>query len=282
MQTFGFSPSTRSGVGLLATLIGILVLIIYLFIVFAPPTTWVNVALLSLSALLLGLFTLSVRFYFRTYDQISVSKEGLTYLPRAGNPRSVSWDEIAGIKPHTLRNRYDVVNRQGQRLLAISYELDRLEELVEIIRKHLQRVSQDQHLLYQINRSAGMIILWLCVMAVFALLFMDLTPRLIYGMLITLFLVPWTLFFELRCVRIDSRGLVFEYLCRRFLLPYREVKGVSIEGEWVPSLRYVTIRIERNGMKPFRFGWSGDEGRILCKTIEEHWRANNQGTQVSS
>lgn len=147
MQTFGFSPSTRSGLGLLAALIGILISIIYLFIVFALPTSWVNVALLSLSALLLGLFALSIRFYFRTYDQVSVSEEGLSYLPRAGNPYSVSWDEIAGLKPHTLRNRYDVVNRQGQRLLAISYELDRIEDLVEIIRRRLQRISQDQHLL---------------------------------------------------------------------------------------------------------------------------------------
>jgi len=81
-----------------------------------------------------------LRFYARTRDHIIASEEGLTYHPHTGNPFSISWSQIADLRPHTLRNRYDVVDHQGQRLLKISYELEKIDDLVSII--HTQEPSE--------------------------------------------------------------------------------------------------------------------------------------------
>lgn len=255
---------------------GLPLIVILLFLLLSSPPTKVSVSLLLLSTFLFVPLVSILRFYFRTRDHIAASDNGLTYFTHAGNPISVSWIQIAGLKPLTLRNRYDVVNHQGQRLLTISYELEGIEDLVAIIRKHLQGATQDKHLTYHVKRPIGTIILWLSPIFLATTPFEALTPRAVCLMLFLPLGALWALFFEIRRVKIYPQGLIIEYVLRTVRLPFTEVQGVKTEEELVPEARH-TVRIERNGQKPpFKFMWWGSETHMLIKSIEDHLRAHGQ------
>ena len=244
-------------------LIGIL---LYCFL--GLPATKARFNLLLLSTFLVIPLISMLRFYARTRDHIIASEEGLTYHPHTGNPLLISWSQIADLRPHTLRNRYDVVDHQGQRLLRISYELEKIDDLVSIIRKNLQNATADKHLTYHVKRPGGIIVLWLIPLVLFPMPFIGLTPRTLVLLLLLPIFVTWVLFFEIRRIKIDSQGLTIEYLLRRTRLSFNDVQEVKLEGP--------RIRIERNGLKPFKFSWGHGEGEelsMIWKTTEDTWRA---------
>ena len=165
MSIYGFSPGTRAVVVLLMAMVGLPLVGILLYLFLGSPSTKVNFALLLLSVLVLIPLVSMLRFYSRTRDHITASEEGLTYHPHTGNPFSISWSQVADLRPHTLRNRYDIVDHQGQRLLTISYELEKIDHLDAIIRKHLQNATPDKHLTYHVKRPGGTIMLWLLALS---------------------------------------------------------------------------------------------------------------------
>jgi len=245
-------------------------ILLYLFL--GSPDTKVYFASLLYSVLFVISLVSMIRFYVRTRDHIVASEEGLTYHPHTGNPFSISWSQIADLRPHLLRNRYDVVDHQGQRLLEISYELEKIEDLGAIIRKHLQGATLDKHLTYHVKRPGGTIMLWLLPLFLVQMPFIGLTPR-----AVPLFLLPigavWALFFETRRIKIDFHGLTIEYLLRSDRLSFNDVRGAELDREGPHAWHF--MRIERIGQKPFKFEWpirNGDS-MIIRKTIEDNWRA---------
>jgi hypothetical protein len=186
-----------------------------------------------------------LRFYARTRDHIVASEEGLTYHPHTGNPFSISWSQVADLRPHTLRNRYDVVDHQGQRLLTISYELEKIEDLGAIIRKHLQGATLDKHLTYHVKRPGGTILLWLFSLFLVQMPFADLTPRTIFFLFFFFLGAAWALFLEARRMKIDYRGLTIEYLLRSDRLSFIDVRGAELDREGPHA--WHTMRIERIG-----------------------------------
>jgi hypothetical protein len=273
MSTYGFSPSTRAVVVLAMAMVGLPLIGILLYCFLGLPATKVQITLLILSTLLVIPLVSMLRFYARTRDQIIASEEGLTYHPYTGNSFSISWSQVADLRPHTLRNRYDVVDHQGQRLLTISYELEKIEDLGAIIQKHLQGATLDKHLTYHVKRPGGTIMLWLLPLFLVQMPFIGLTPQAVF----ILFLLPigavWALFFDTRRVKIDSQGLTIEYLLRSDRLSFNNVRGAELDGEGPHA--WHTMRIERIGQKPFKFVWpirNGDS-MMIRKTIEDNWRA---------
>lgn len=268
MSTYSFSPLTRAGVIFLMALTALPLVGILLYLFLGSSSTKVNFALLFLSGLFLIPLVSMFRFYSRTRDHIVASEEGLTYHPHAGSPISISWSQITDLRPRTLRNRYDVLDHQGQRLLAISYELEKIDDLDENIRKRLQDATPDKHLTYHVKRPGGIIVLWLIPLALFPMPFIGLTPRTLVPLLLLLILVIWVLFFEIRRIKIDAQGLTIEYMLRRDRLSFYEVQEIKLQDAGY------AIRIERKGQKPLKFSWrrDGDVSR-LHKTIEENWQA---------
>src|SRR6267143_1079052 len=130
MSTYGFSPSARPVVVLGMAMVGLLFIPILLYCFLGLPATKVRFTILLLSTLLIIPLVSMLRFYAKTRDHIVASEEGLTYHPHTGNPSSILWSQIADLRPHALRNRYDVVDHQGQRLLKISYELETIDDPV--------------------------------------------------------------------------------------------------------------------------------------------------------
>jgi len=210
-----------------------------------------------------------LRFYARTRDHIIASEEGLTYHPHTGNPFSILWSQIADLRPHALRNRYDVVDHQGQRLLKISYELEKIDDLVSIIRKNLQNTTADKHLTYHVKRPGGTILLWILPLFLVQMPSTGFTPRTTFLLLLLPLGAAWALFYEIRRITLDSQGLTIEYLLRRTRLSFNDVQGVKLEG----PQGWHTICIERNGLKFFKFSWRGDESSMIWKTTEDTWRA---------
>lgn len=277
MSTYGFSLSTRTAVALLMvmTALPLVGLLLYLFL--GSPDTKVYLVSLLYGVLFVISLVLLLRFYARTRDHIVASEEGLTYHPHAGDPLSISWSQVADLRPHTLRNRYDVVDHQGQRLLTISYDLEKIDDLAEIICKKLQDATPDKHLTYHAKRSGGIIVLWLIPLVLFPIPFIGLTPRTLVLLLLLLILVIWVLFFEIRRIKIDSQGLTIEYLLRRDRLGFHEVQEVKLQDEGY------TIKIERKGQKSLKISWrrDGDVSR-LHKTIDENWQAFIQERQTNA
>ena len=271
MSTYGFSPSTRVLLVLLMAMTGLPLVGILLYFFLGSPDTKVIFTLLILSTIFVIPLVSMLRFYAKTRDHIVASEEGLTYHPHGGNPFSISWSQIVGLKPHTLRNRYDVVDHQGQRLLKISYELEKIDDLVSIIRKNLQNATADKHLTYHVKRPGGTIILWVLSLFLVLILFTGLTPRTTSSLLLLLLAAAWALCFEIRRITLDSQGLTIEYVLRRTRLSFNDVQGVKREGQ--PG---GTICIERNGLKPFKFSLARggeEELSMLWKTTEDTWRA---------
>ena len=261
-------------------MVGLLFIPILLYCFLGIPATKVRFTLLLFSTLLVIPLVSMLRFYARTRDHIIASEEGLTYHPHTGNPFSISWSQIADLRPRALRNRYDVVGHQGQRLLAISYELEKIDDLGAIIRKKLQNATADKHLTYYVKRPGGIIVLWLIPLFLFPVTFTALTPRAVFLLFLLPILIIWVLFFEIRRIKVDSQGLTIEYLLRKDRLSFNEVQGLKLPEEWLPQVWH-TIRIERKGQKPLKFNWLGDDALMLQKTIEENWRAFIHEKQIN-
>jgi hypothetical protein len=260
-------------------MVGLLLIGILLYCFLGLPATKVRFTILLLSTLLVIPLVSMLRFYARTRDHIIASEEGLTYHPHTGNPFSILWSQIAGLRPRALRNRYDVVGHQGQRLLTISYELEKVEDLDAIIRKNIQEATPDKHLTYHVKRPGGTLLLWITLLFLAQIPFTELTPRSTFLLLLLPLGAAWALFFEIRRITLDSQGLTIEYLLRRARLSFNDVHGVKLEEGWLPQH---TIRIERNGLKPFKFSWPGDEASMILKTIEDKWRAFSQEKRTSA
>ena len=268
MSTYGFSPSTRVLLGLLMAMTGLPLVGILLYFFLGSPDTKVIFTLLILSTIFVIPLIAMLRFYARTRDHIVASEEGLTYHPHTGSPFSISWSQIADLQPRALRNRYDVLDHQGQRLLTISYELEKIDDLDEIIRKKLQNATADNHLAYHVKRPGGIIVLWLIPLVLFPMPFIGLTPRTLVPLLLLPILVIWVLFFEIRRIKIDSQGLTIEYLLRRNRLAFNEVQEVKLQEAGY------AIRIERKDQNPLKFSWPRDvDVSRLHKSIEENWQA---------
>ena len=267
MSTYGFSPSTRVVLVLLMAMTGLPLVGILLYLFLGSPDTKVYVASLLYSVFSVISLISMLRFYARTRDHIIASEEGLTYHPHIGNPFSISWSQIADLRPRALRNRYDVVDHQGQRLLTISYELEKIDDLDAIIRKKLQNATLDKHLTYYAKRPGGTILLWLCLLFLPPIPFTEFTHQSAFLLLLLPPGAVWALFFEIRRIKIDSQGLTIEHLLRRNRLSFNEVQEVKLqEGS-------LTIRIERKGQKPLKFSFPQDGDASLQKTIEENWLA---------
>lgn len=271
MSTYGFSPSTRAVAVVLMAMVVLPLIGILLYCFLGLPATKARFNLLLLSTLFVIPLISMLRFYARTRDHIIASEEGLTYHPHTGNPFSISWSQIAGLKPHTLRNRYDVVGHRGQRLLKISYELEKIDDLVSIIRKNLQNATADKHLTYYVKRPGGTILLWMLPLFLVQMPSTGLTPQTTLLLLLVPLGAVWALCFEIRRITLYSQGLTIEYVLRRTRLSFNDVQGVKREGP--PG---GTIYIERNGLKPFKFSWGHGEGEelsMIWKTTEDTWRA---------
>lgn len=271
MSTYGFSSSTRALVVVLMAIVVLPLIGIPLYCFLGLPPTKARFNLLLLSTLFVIPLISMLRFYARTRDHIIASEEGLTYHPHTGNPFSISWSQIAGLKPHTLRNRYDVVDHQGQRLLKIRYELEKIDDLVSTIHKNLQNATADKHLTYHVKRPGGTILLWMLPLFLVQIPSTGLTPQNTFLLLLVPLGAVWALFFEIRRITLVSQGLIIEYVLRRTRLSFNDVQGVKREGP--PG---GTICIERNGLKPFKFSLGHGEGEelsMIWKTTEATWRA---------
>lgn len=286
MRRYSVSPGTRAAAMVLIAFFCVLAAgVILLVVLSSEPLKELRRGMYHILALAVFICGL-VKVYWRLKDSVVVTDEGLTYEPFSGPPRAVSWSQVVGLTPHSLRRHYDVLDDQGNCLLKLSYDLEGFSHLDAILREHLMRTSGDGRSTFfakpeggkiLVAAGCGMLILYLLVLWFKGVNIKDLLWTFLAGSCI-----GWGLYFSEQRLVITREGILIEYLQRQVSISLNMIQRVSLQESYISG--WMTICVDRLHQKPCKIGWIREEAPMLQQAIEAAWKQAllQQGASTSS